>query len=292
LRPRRIFPTIAFVDVISGGHGDEEKLGPTSKGNTNHLVRMTWSCVAVLAVSPVIGAAQSPSKAGISPAPDTHNYKVSAHELQIPAKAREAFNRGTQLLAAKESKASIVHLRRAIEIYPDFYEAYYKIGLANVILQRYSEARSAFESSIELSKGRYAPSQFGLAIVLSMQKDFDGAEEAVRAGLDEYPADAAGNFTLGWVQFRAGRVAEAEKSARQAILSNPNLADAYLLLAQVHLRQSDLTALLSDVDAYLRLDPEGGHNAQARAIRIEAEQLLAKQRAKEPVVAKNPTPDH
>ena len=196
------------------------------------------------------------------------------------------------MLAAKESEASITHFQRAIQIFPDFYEAYYKIGLANVNLQRYSQARRAFESSIELSKGRYAPSQFGLGIVLSMQKDFAGAEEAVRAGLDTYPTDAAGNFALAWVHFRAGHLLDAEKSARQAILSNPNLADAYLLLAQVHLRQSDLTALVSDVDAYLRLDPEGAHNAQARAVRAEAEQLLAKQPSKAPVSAKIPASEH
>jgi tetratricopeptide (TPR) repeat protein len=267
-------------------------LGPTCKEYTVNRVRVTWSCVAVLAVSPLIVAAQSPSTAGVPPAPDTSNYKVSAHELQIPAKAREAFNRGTQLLAARNSEASITQFQLAIQIYPDFYEAYYKIGLANVNLHRYPEARSAFESSIELSKGRYAPSQFGLGIVLSMQKDFDGAEEAVRAGLDTYPNDAAGNFTLGWVQFRAGRLPDAEHSARQAILSNPNLADAYLLLAQVHLRQSELTALVADVDAYLRLEPEGAHNAQARAVRAEAEQLLAKQEGKAPVVAKIPGPKH
>jgi tetratricopeptide (TPR) repeat protein len=267
-------------------------LGPIYQGNAIHRVRMTWSCVVVLAVSPVIGAAQSPSTAGVPPVADSSSYQVSAHELQIPPKAREAFNRGSQLLAAKESEASIAQFRRAIQIYPDFYEAYYKIGLANVNLQRYPEARSAFEGSIERSKGRYAPSQFGLGIVLSAQKDFAGAEEAVRAGLDRYPADAAGNFTLGWVQFRAGHLPDAEKSARQAILSNANLADAYLLLAQVHLRQSNLTAVVSDVDAYLRLDPEGVHNAEARAVRAKAEQLLAKQQSKAPVVANIPALKH
>jgi tetratricopeptide (TPR) repeat protein len=266
-------------------------LGPTCKEYTVNRFRMTWSCVAVLAVSPLM-VAQSPPTIDVPPVTDSSNYQVSAHELQIPAKAREAFNRGTQLLAARNSAASIAQFQRAIRIYPDFYEAYYKIGLANVNLQRYSEARNAFESSIELSKGRYAPSQFGLGIVLSMQKDFAGAEEAVRAGLDTYPNDAAGNFTLGWVQFRAGRLPDAEHSARQAILSNPNLADAYLLLAQVHLRQSELTALVADVDAYLRLDPEGTHNAQAKAVRAEAEQLLAKQQGKEPIVAKIPAPKH
>lgn len=265
-------------------------LGPTSKGYATDLVRMAWSCVAALSVSTLIAAAQSPGPTSTL-APSSSSQQVSAHELQIPRKARDAFNRGTQLLLAKQSAASIVQFERAIKIYPDFYEAYYKIGLANVNLQRYSEARSAFESSIEISKGRYAPSQFGLGVVLCAQKDFAGAEEAVRAGLDEYPADAAGNFTLAWVQFRAGRVAEAENSARQAILSNPNLAEAYLLLAQVHLRQNEMTTLVADVDAYLRLDPDGAHKTQATAIRAEAVQLLSKQQQnKGPVVAKVPAP--
>lgn len=263
-------------------------MGLTCKGCAANRVRMAWSCVAVLAVSPWIASAQSPLPTN-NPPPSGTNHQVSAHELQIPRKAHEAFNHGTQLLLAKESAASIVHFQRAIKIYPDFYEAYYKIGLANVNLQRYSEARSAFERSIELSKGRYAPSQFGLGVVLCAQKDFDGAEEAVRAGLDEYPSDAAGNFTLGWVQFRGGRMAEAEKSARLAILSNPALADAYLLLAQVHLRQNEWTSLVADVDAYLRLDPDGAHKTQATAIRAEAVQVLAKQQEnKGAAVAKIP----
>jgi tetratricopeptide (TPR) repeat protein len=251
---------------------------------------MTWSCVAVLAVSPLVIAAQSPSSARVPAVVDSRNYQVSAHDLQIPRKAREAFSKGTELLTAKRSAASIAEFQRAIKIFPDFYEAYYKIGLASLNLQKYREAQTAFETSIELSKGRYPPSQFGLGVILGIQKDFAGAEEAVRAGLDAYPADAAGNFTLAWVLFRAGRLSEAEKSARQAVLSNTNMASAYLLLAQVHLRQNDLSAVVSDLDAYLALDPEGAHNIEARAIRTQAQQVLAKQQGDEPIVAKTPTP--
>jgi tetratricopeptide (TPR) repeat protein len=263
-------------------------LDPTGTEKRTHRVRMALSCLAVLLLSSLIGAAQSPT---VQPPPaDNRNDQVSARELRIPRKARDAFNKGTQLLAAKESAASIPEFRHAIKIFPEFYEAYYKIGLAGLNLRQYREAQTAFETSIELSKGRYPPSQFGLGLALCMQKQFEAAEEAIRAGLDQYPADAAGNFTLAWVLFSAGRWPEAEKSTRQAILSNANLASAYLLLAQIHLRQSDLTALVSDLDAYLRLDPNGEHNAQAKAIRAEAEQLLAKQPSNAPAVAKIPAP--
>ena len=86
--------------------------------------------------------------------------------MQIPRKARDAFSKGTQLLAANQTAASISEFQRALKIFPEFYEAQYKIGLASVNLHRYQDAQAAFEASIEVSKGRYAPSQFGLAIAI------------------------------------------------------------------------------------------------------------------------------
>jgi tetratricopeptide (TPR) repeat protein len=252
---------------------------------------MTVSCLVVLALSPLFAAAQTPSVNTAASTPSA-NSQVSVRDLQIPGKARDAFSRGTQLLAGNQPAASIPEFQRALKIFPEFYEAQYKIGLANLNLRRYTEAQAAFESTIEVSKGRYPPANFGLGVALCTQKQYSEAEEAVRAGLDQVPADAAGNFTLAWILFNAGRLAEAEKAARQAVLSNSNLASAYLLLAQIHVRQSDLPAVVSELDAYLGLDPEGPHNAEARALRTEARQLLAKQPGTGPVVAETPTKNH
>jgi tetratricopeptide (TPR) repeat protein len=250
---------------------------------------MTLSCLMLLGLSPLLAQAQSPTIETVSP-PAESIAKVSVRELQIPRKAREPFNKGTGLLSANQPAASIPEFQRAIKVFPEFYEAHYKIGLANLNLHRYDEAQSAFETSIEVSNGRYPPSQFGLGLVLCAKKQYDEAVEAVRAGLDQYPADAAGNFTLAWILFSAGRLSEAEKSARQAVLTNANLASAYLLLAQIHLRQSDLRAVVSDLDAYLRLHPSGPHNTQALALRSEAQQILAKRQGMEPVLAETPVP--
>jgi tetratricopeptide (TPR) repeat protein len=252
---------------------------------------MTVSCLVVLALSPLLTAAQTSSVETAAPTPSV-NTQVSVRDLQIPRKAREAFSKGTQLLAENQAAASIPEFQRAFKIFPGFYEAQYKIGLANLNLRRYREAQAAFESSIEVSKGRYPPANFGLGVALCTQTQYSEAEEAVRAGLDQVPADAAGNFTLAWILFNAGRLAEAEKAARQAVLSNSNLASAYLLLAQIHVRQSDLPAVVSELDAYLRLDPEGPHNAEARALRTEAQQLLAKHADTGPVVAETPDKNH
>jgi tetratricopeptide (TPR) repeat protein len=248
---------------------------------------MTLSCLVVLALSPLLANAQAPSLEPSPPTPGA-SAQVSVRDLQIPRKARDAFNKGTQLLAVSRPAASIPEFQHALKIFPEFYEAHYKIGLANLNLRRYPDAQAAFESSIKVSNGRYPLANFGLGLALCALKQFSEAEEAVRAGLDQVSADAAGNFTLAWILFNAGKLAAAEKSARQAVLSNSNLASAYLLLAQIHLRRSDLPAVVSELDAYLRLDPAGPHNAQAQALRKEAQQLLAKHPSAARVVAETP----
>jgi hypothetical protein len=90
--------------------------------------------------------------------------------------------------------------------------------------------------------------------------------------------------------FAAAHLSEAEQSARRAVLYNPNFATAYLLLAQIHLGQNDLSEVAADLDAYLRLDPDGAHNAEARAVRTQAERVLARQQGTGPVLAKTPSP--
>jgi tetratricopeptide (TPR) repeat protein len=252
--------------------------------------RMISSCLLAIFVLPLLGSAQPQHPTSTAPPPRNTSSEISARELRIPSKALKPFNEGTQLLAEKNSAASIREFQLAIKAFPDFYEAYYKIGIAELNLQHPGEAQAAFEKSIEVSHGRYPPADFGLGVALSLQQQFADAESAIRRGLDLAPAEAEGYFTLAWVLLRAERVADAEKSARQAVLLRADFADAYLLLAQIHLRQGNTSKLVSDLDAYLQIDPGGPHSADAIGVRAQAQQLLAKQRAAVPVVAGTPAP--
>jgi tetratricopeptide (TPR) repeat protein len=84
----------------------------------------------------------------------------------------------------------------------------------------------------------------------------------------------SGLLALGWVLYSAQRVVEAEKAAREAILYNPNLAMAHLLLAQIHRRQNNSAAMVDDLDAYLRLEPDGPRSRALRTSRDAAQQSL------------------
>jgi tetratricopeptide (TPR) repeat protein len=238
--------------------------------------RMIPSCLLTLLIFPLFCSAQSDLRKNELPASSASSI-VSARELRIPEKALRAFDKGTQFLAAREPARSIPEFERAIKAFPGFYEAYYKIGIAELDLQRTADAKTAFLKSIELSDARFAPPYFALGLTLSNEKQLPEAETTIRIGLGLDPDDAAGNFTMAWVLFSASRLSDAEKSARLAILHSTNFAMAYLLLGQIHRQQHNLSALVEDLDAYLKLEPNGPRSDAARTVRTQAQQVLDQQ---------------
>ena len=249
--------------------------------------RLLASCCLVCLLGPIASFAR-PQNTKTGEPGDSADAIVSVRQVRIPGRAKFAFNKGTQKLAARDYAGSIAEFQKAIGAYDDFYEAYYKIGIANLEMQACEAAEAAFRKSIALSESKYSPPLFGMGLALASQKQFADAESYVRAGLHVEPTSSSGLLALGWVLFSAQRVVEAEKAARDAVLYNPNLAMAYLLLAQIHRSQNNSAAMVEDLDAYLRLDPDGARSDALRTTRDAAQQALNKQ-----IVAKpdeSPTP--
>jgi tetratricopeptide (TPR) repeat protein len=196
---------------------------------------------------------------------------TSVHELQIPEKALEACNRGTQRFASKDSAGSVVEFQKAIKLFPKYYEAYAKMGAANLDLNNWKGAGSAFRKSIELSDGQYAPADFGLGLILAtVQNQSAEAEKVIRAGLLLDPRDVTGHFALAWVLYSTARLREAEKSATEAVAFAPNFAGARLLLGQIHMAEKNFAATVRDLDAYLSTGAETPLDAKVRQVREQA----------------------
>lgn len=203
---------------------------------------------------------------------------TSVHDLQIPEKALRACQKGAERFAAKDSAGSIAEFRKAIKVFPSYYEAYAKLGAAQLELNRWDEAEAAFRKSIELSGGRYAPADFGVGLILATVKSqFAAAEEIVRDGLAVAPGDVTGRFLLAWVLYSTARFQEAERNAREALISAPRFGGAQLLLAQIHLGQHNFSAAIDDMNAYLSSGIAGPLYAKVQQVRAEALHQLSLQ---------------
>ena len=242
--------------------------------------RFTSLFLMTILISPLSSLAQSESakdasgSAASAPAASTSEYVVSVQELKMSGKARKAFDKGVRLLEKGDAAGSVPYFQRAIAEYPGHYKAYYNLGVAHYRLGHIADAEQAFQKSIDLTGGAYGPPQFAMGMVLCQEHEFHQAETVIQRGLDVDPGSATGKYFLGWAQFALNRLVDAEKSVQQALLRKASFAEAYFLLARIHQRQNNSSAVVQDLNAYLKLDPHSPGNAQARAFLEKTQQAM------------------
>jgi tetratricopeptide (TPR) repeat protein len=195
------------------------------------------------------------------------NFTVSVKELKIPGKARDEYKRGLELLAKNDVAGSLSHLAKATEAAPEYYEAYYHLGVVEAKLGRRDEAMLAFRRAIELTGGHYAWAEFGVGFLLCQEGKPEEAETVVRKGLELDENSPEGHVVLGMALLKLNRPEEAEKSAREALLRRPNFAEAYLVLSDAYALRRNYRGQLEGLDTYLRLDPRGPESERAARAR-------------------------
>jgi hypothetical protein len=220
-------------------------------------------------------------KSGGEAQPHGGGTSVSVHMLSIPANARAAFDAGKQkLYHDKDPAGSVEEFQKAVVISPGFYEAYEQMGLAYLELGKPDDAEKAASKSIELSNDKFAAADFDLGAMLMNRSRFADGEKVVRHGLDLDPGAWLGHYELGRALFYEKRVPDALKSAEQARALQPNAAIVYRLLALVHMSQHDEPAVLKDLDAYIKLDPDSVLGLRAKQLREKVASSLPLDTAK------------
>src|SRR5215831_2523663 len=209
-----------------------------------------------------------------SPVPQ-YSSVVSVRELALPPKAARALEKGTALLK-NNPQASVSYFQTAIALAPDSFHAYHNVAIAHYRLGDVEDAEQEFRRSIELSRGSFAPSLFGLSVILYQRGEFLEAESLTQKGLLATPSSAVGKYCLGLVQFALGQIPEAEHSALDAIHLDSTQADGdvYLLLARIHERLNDPDAVVADVHTYFKRSRKRSLQADAQGLLERAQQNL------------------
>ena len=203
-------------------------------------------------------------------------YLVSVHDLKVPGKARHAFQKGMERLQKKDAVGSIGYFKEATNAFPDYYEAYYQIGVANLELRRGDDAEQALQTAIDMSGGGYAEPQFALGALLCDRHEYTNAERVLRRSIEVDGNSWKGHLFLAQALFGLNRLAEAEKSAHEALLRRSDVSAAYVLLANVHIRRQEYVTAIQDLDTFLKMKPVGQSSDQARAVRAAVERVVSR----------------
>jgi tetratricopeptide (TPR) repeat protein len=203
------------------------------------------------------------------------SYVISTRELKIPGKARYEYEKGLGSLAKEDLTGSVSHFTKAAQAFPDYYESYYHLGVAETRLGHKDGAMQAFQRAIDLSGGRYAWAEFGVGYLLYLEGKPEEAATIVRRGLEMDESSADGYLILGMALLRLNRLEEAERSAHEALLRNPNFAQPYLVLSEANARRHEYRAQLQQLDSYLKLEPNGPECKQVRQAREVVLRIIA-----------------
>jgi len=215
------------------------------------------------------------SKAGKTTMNPGIQLSISAHQLSVPHKAYDEFEKGMALIYQKSDfRAAIAQFQLAIKDFPTYYEAYAEEGGAYYQLQEMDHAEEALRKSIDLSSGQYADAIFTLAALQTDAKHFAEAETTARQGISVDSSSWRGPFELARALTALKKSDEAEKNAQQARDLMPDNPPVYLLLANIHIQRKDYPGLLRDLDDYLRLAPMGAGADQARKTRERVQSML------------------
>ncbi len=182
----------------------------------------------------------------------------------------EAYNNlGNALGETGRHDEAVASLRQAIALRPDLAAIHSNLGLALAKLKLFEEAVASHEIAIKLQPG-FAAAHNNLGMAL---KELGQADEAV-AGYEQAiklkPDFAEAHFNLGNVLKELHRLGEAAASYRRSIDLNSGLSEAHFNLGQVLQMLGygdDAVASFRHV-IELRPDYAAGHTALANALRV------------------------
>ena len=205
---------------------------------------------------------------------DTDGVIIPPSSATAPKPAAKAYAKGADALHKGKWAEAQQSLEKAVELYPEYAQAFSDMGEALEKQQKVAEARTAYEKALALSP-RYLKPYAQLARVAISQNKNDEALEmtdrAIKLGALEFPAIYYYR-ALACRQLR--RLPQAEESATQAIEldADHQLPRAPFLLGVILEEKGDRAGAVKAYEQYVKQTPAPGdaHEVTARIERLKA----------------------
>ena len=196
---------------------------------------------------------------------------VNARIAQIPPKARKEFDAGQKSMQAQDAPGSMQHFQKAIELYPQYAEAYQLLGVMHMQTGKFPDAETELQKATDIEPN-LSTAYFALGICRNVMAKYPEAETALLKGLELDPQSADGHYQLGNTYWALGRWQDAEDQAQKAVTLKPDMAGVHVLEGDIALRKHDLPGALKEYKEGVRLDPKGPMAAPAQQMIAKIEQ--------------------
>lgn len=170
----------------------------------------------------------------------------------VPPPAREAYIKASKSLAKDDSAGAVASLKRALEIFPDYFDALEALGSEFVKQRDPGAAIPLLRHAIQVNdrgwKSHYA---LGVALVESQQRT-EGVSE-LRRSIELNPESPNSHMRLGMELAKDPQAqTEATKELEKVtVLAGKSIPDAYFYLASLYSKQKQYKEAADALEAYL-----------------------------------------
>ena len=198
--------------------------------------------------------------------PKAAHGSVSTRDLQIPDNAQKEFERGKRLLNDKKSpRDSIAALQRAIKLFPDYADAYFLLGTAQMQLNEAPAAEASLRKAIAIDAHRTAP-YYPLAMLLFSQRRFDDEQEILLAAKTQDTADWRWPFELARCDAQQAHWETALQYALEASKNASAPTRVHLMLADIYANSDRPREAVAELELFAQLDPESTYMDRVREV--------------------------
>ncbi len=182
----------------------------------------------------------------------------------IPSGAKREFERASKLTSEGKTEEAIVHLRKAIALYPEFVMARNDLGAQLLGLGKLDDAADELRKAITLDQKAFNP-KLNLGIVLVQQHHFAEASEVLNQALSLDAGSPDARLYSGIALMALGSLDAAEKDLRTAYsLGGTPYALALFHLGQLYMNKGDRESARRAFAEYLRDLPNADNADQVR----------------------------
>jgi len=197
---------------------------------------------------------------------------VSAKELAVPERAHREYEEAEKRLARRDAEGAVAHFERAVDLAPQFSEAWNHLGTIAYQARDYTRAESCFRKALDADPNAFQPLVNLGGVSINLSKFVDALQYNLYAALTR-PNDALANSQLGMTYFYLGKLDPAQKYLTAAKRLDPaHFSHPQLMLAEIALRRQDRTAAAGELQEFLQYHPDA---PEAGKIKKKLAQLRA-----------------
>jgi Flp pilus assembly protein TadD len=224
---------------------------------------------------------------------------IDAKQLQarISDEARKEYNLALAGSGTGDSKETLMHLERAVELEPEYYDALNKLGAEYLRTAQYRKAEAALERARAINQYDPLPlTNLGILYLEEGEKlaaaaagegkaKSEAAEASYRRAVDVFekamdlsPLAPRSSFYLGTALYKVGVYERAESLLNTALDFDSQLHEARLTLINIYMQQRRYDATLKQITAYLEANPDSSHAERLKTLKAQIEKTVSQQK--------------